>query len=79
MKPQRRRLVHFVSLDSERPLCGGDGADTTQVALNGVAVCAACAQRIAEELGVGSPGDRTGSHRDAGTRAPSATNTVRRR
>jgi hypothetical protein len=55
MRKQRRRLIHFVALDTRDPLCGGDGEEAWPVAVNGVAVCSTCARRVAERAQRAAP------------------------
>ncbi len=51
MTKQRRKLVHFLALDTRDPLCGGEGKGESGAAVNGVAVCATCARKVSEQLG----------------------------
>jgi hypothetical protein len=51
MKKQRKnRLVHFLRFDTRDPLCGGLGQEPSGAAVNGVAICAACARGMTEQV-----------------------------
>jgi hypothetical protein len=55
MTKQRRKLIHFLALESGEPLCGGVGEEVWRVAVNGVAICSSCARRVAEQAQRAAP------------------------
>jgi hypothetical protein len=47
----RRRLVHFLDVDTREPLCDGLGHQAVAAVVNGVSICAVCAHRVTDDIG----------------------------
>ncbi len=50
MRVKRGKMVHFLSLGADEPLCGGAGTETSAMSVSGVSVCAECARRMVAQL-----------------------------
>jgi hypothetical protein len=56
---RRHALVHFLDAETRQPLCNGTGTVAARAAVNGTEVCAECARKITEAVGLAMTAIRT--------------------